>query len=139
MAYIDYTYYTDTFHGSAIPQTAFARLADVASDVVYAVCLDKPTGSILLKNEFKKAVAYQIEFIQEQGGLEAIYGRSDASQSGGSEHLGDYNVSSASGSGGSSGAIKMYDGIPLSPLMLSLLEKLGLLSQWVYAYRYRKP
>ena len=136
MAYIDYTYYTDTFHGSAIPQTAFARLADVASDVVYAICLNKPAGSVLLKNEFKKAVAYQTEFIFEQGGLEAVYGRSDASQSGGSEHLGNYSVSSVSGRGGSSDAVKMYNGVPLSPISLDLLERLGLMSQWVYANRY---
>lgn len=138
MAYITYEYYSGTFHGSAIPEADFARLAEVASDVVYAICLEKPAGPVLLKNEFKDAVAYQVEFIHEQGGLEAIYGRSDASQSGGSERLGDYNVSSASGSGGNFGAVKMYDGIPLSSLTLALLEKLGLMSQWVYAYRYQR-
>lgn len=139
MAYIDYSYYTDTFKGSVIPETEFDRLAEVASDVVYAICLNKPVGAVLLENDFLRAVAYQVEFINEQGGLEAIYGRSDASQSGGSEHLGDYNVAAASGSGGAFGAVRMYDGIPLSPLMIALLEKLGLLSQWVYAYRYPKP
>lgn len=139
MAYITYDYYCTTFQGSPISQNDFPRLAEVASDVVYAICIQKPAGSVLLKNEFKKAVAYQVEFINEQGGLEAIFGRSDASQSGGSERLGDYDVSSASGSGGSSGAVKMYDGIPLSSLMLAILEKLGLMSQWVYAYRYQRP
>lgn len=139
MAYIDYTYYKETFKGSAIPETEFDRLAEVASDVVYAICLNKPVGPVLLENDFLRAVAYQVEFINEQGGLEAIYGRSDASQGGSGEHLGDYSVSSASGSGSSYGEIKMYDGIPLSPLMLALLEKLGLMSQWVYAYRYPKP
>lgn len=139
MAYITYSYYTETFGGTGISETDFSRLADVASDVVYAVCLNKPVGAVLLENDFMRAVAYQVEFINEQGGLEAIYGRSDASQSEGNEHLGDYSVASGSGSSSGYGTVKMYDGIPLSPLMIALLEKLGLLSQWVYAYRYPKP
>lgn len=139
MEYIDYSYYTQTFGGTGIAETEFPRLAAVASDVVYAICLNKPVEAVLLEDDFLRAVAYQVEFINEQGGLEAIYGRSDASQSGAGESLGDYSVSSSSGSGGAYGSIKMYDGIPLSPLMLALLEKLGLMSQWIYAYRYPKP
>lgn len=139
MAYIDYGYYKETFGGSTIPASEFNRLADIASDVVYAICLNKPIGPVLLESDFLRAIAYQVEFINEQGGLEAIYGRSDASQSGGGESLGDYSVSSMSGSNKSYGAVKMYNGVPLSPLMLALLEKLGLMSQWVYAYRHPEP
>lgn len=143
MAYIDYTYYTETFKGQEIPMSEFDRLADVASDVVYAICINKPTGAVLLKTDFLRAVAYQIEFLYEQGGLESIYGRSDASQSDGSESLGNYSVSgnrmsSGTGTEGSQDAIKFFGGIPLSPLTLALLEKIGLMSQWVYAYRYPK-
>lgn len=134
MAYIDYTYYTETFGGTAIPAAEFPRLADVSSDTIYALCSFKPSGTILTDETFLKACAYQTEFIYEQGGLEAIFGRSDASQSGGSEHLGNYSVS---GKSGKETEIKYCCGVPVSPLAVMLLNKLGLLSRWLYAYRYR--
>lgn len=133
MAYIDAAYYTDTFKGTAISESEFDRLADIASDLVYAICAVKPSEEVQTLSDFKKAVAYEVEFLYEQGGLEAIYGRSDASQSGGSESLADYSVS---GGNSTQDAVKTYDGIPCSSMMLMLLEKLGLLTAWVYAYRY---
>lgn len=39
MAYIDYTYYTDTFGGTAIEETEFKRLAEIASDVIDGVAI----------------------------------------------------------------------------------------------------
>jgi len=93
MAYIDKTYYDDTFHGTEIPETEFTRLADIASDVVYDVCILKPKAEDLTDASFKKAVAYQVELLYQQGGIDAIVGFSEASQIGGSESLGDYSVS----------------------------------------------
>ncbi len=135
MAYIDYTYYTTTFGGSEIPASDFGRLADIASDLICAISTEEPSGSILTDETFMKACAYQVEFLHDQGGIDAIMGRSDASQSGGSEHLGNYSVSA--GSSKKSG-LKFYNGIPVSPMTIMLLEKIGLLTRWLYAYRYRE-
>ena len=133
MAYIDYTYYTETFSGTPIPESDFSRLADIASDVIYALCNVKPEGEILSNEDFLKAVAYEVEFIYQQGGTEAIFGRSDATMSWGSESLGNYSIAAGEGS---KKAVQTFNGIPISPMAIMLLEKLGLLSRWLYAYRY---
>ena len=135
MAYIDYTYYTDTFSGTTIPESEFNRLADIASDVIYHLCNVKPEGDILTNEDFLKAVAYEVEFIYDQGGTEVIFGRSDAAMSWDSESLGNYSISA--GSGEASGAkVKTFNGIPISPFTYMILSDLGLLSRWLYAYRY---
>ncbi len=135
MAYIDYTYYTETFSGVSIPENDFNRLADIASDVIYCVCNIKPEGPVLADPDFLKAGGYEVEFLFEQGGTEAIFGRSDAASSFGSESLGNYSVSE--GSGQANGAkVQTVNGIPFSPMAILLLNKLGLLSRWLYAYRY---
>lgn len=137
MAYIDYTYYTETFGGLEIPASVFPRLADTVSDIINGICDVKPEGDILTDETFLRANAYGVEFLQQQGGLEAIFGRSDASQSGGSESLGNYSVSAGGTSSGKSG-IKFWHGIPVSSMLIALLEMLGLLNHWLYAYRYRE-
>ncbi len=134
MAYIDYTYYTETFKGAAMSEDDFVRLSDITGDLIYAICTFKPEGAILTNEIFLKANGYQVEFLYEQGGTEAIMGRSDASQSGGSEHLGNYSVSAGNGK---KSEIKTYNGIPISSMAIMLLSELGLLSRWVYANRYR--
>lgn len=131
MAYIDRTYYEDTFKGNTIPESEFDRIADIASETVYAICYVKPKGNTLLKNQFKNAVCYETELIYEQGGVDAILGMSDASQAGGSESLANYSTSGASAQQGSS--LKMYGGIPISPMSEMLLRNLGLMSRWAYA------
>ena len=131
MAYIDLTYYRDTFKGNTIPENEFTRISEIASDTVSAICYIKPKFNILLNNQFKNDVFYEAELIYEQGGVDAILGMSDASQAGGEERLANYSISGGSAKNGSS--LKMYNGIPISPMAEMLLRNLGLMSRWAYA------
>lgn len=135
MAYIDKDYYGNEFGGQPIEDNDFPRLADFASEVVYDICRVKPIESDLVKAEFKKAVAYEVEFLSEQGGIDAILGFSASSMAGGSESLGDYSVS-----GGSSAqaVLTTPGGIPVSPMAIMLLRRIGLMSKWAYASKYRR-
>lgn len=132
MAYIDRTFYNDTFHGTEIPEDEFCRLADIASDVVYGICIIKPEAEDLIDETFKKAVAYQVELLYRQGGIDAVVGFSEASYSGGSESLGDYSISEGNAR---QEAVKTYNGIPVSSMTLMLLRRLGLMARWAYARR----
>ena len=132
MAYIDKTFYDDAFHGVAIPDDEFDRLADIASDVVYGICIIKPEADDLVGETFKKAVAYQTELLYKQGGVDAIVGFSEASSSGGSESLGDYSISEGSAR---QEAVRTYNGIPVSTMTLLLLRQAGLMRRWAYAWR----
>ena len=137
MAYIDISYYTDTFHGRPIPAEDFDRIAQAASDVVYDLCFVKPDDDMVQKDDFKRAVAYQTEYINEQGGLEVIFGFSEAAQSGGEESLGDYSVNAG---GTLQESVMSCNGIPVSGMAITLLKKLGLRCRWAYAGKYRgKP
>ena len=131
MAYIDSTYYSETFRGREIPASEFPRLADIASDFVYGICYVKPNDVTVTKDDFKRAVAYQVELLYEQGGVDTILGRSEASQTVGSESLSDYSVSAGGASKDSS--LKMCEGIPISPMAYMKLEQLGLMCRWAYA------
>lgn len=135
MAYIDKKFYDDDFNGQPMESAEFERLSDIASDVVYEICRVKPIESDLVKAEFKKAVAYEVEFLFEQGGIDAILGFSASSMAGGSESLGDYSVS-----GGSSAqaVLTTPGGIPVSPMAIMLLRRIGLMSKWAYASKYRR-
>lgn len=130
MAYIDKAYYRDTFHGTEIPEGDFDRLADIASDLIYDICRIKPKETDLIDERFKKAVAYQVEFLYEQGGIEAIMGRSEATMAGSSESLGDYSVSA---NACAQQVITTKDGLPVSSMAVMQLRRLGLMSRWAFA------
>lgn len=135
MAYIDYEYYSGTFHGKTIAHEDFDRLAQAASDVIYDLCYVKPDEEVVLLEDFKRAVAYETEFLSEQGGLDAILGFSAAAVSGGGEHLGDYSVTAG---GALQESVMSCNGVPVSGMALMLLKKLGLRCRWAYAGRYRR-
>lgn len=137
MAYIDKAFYDTVLKGTEILDNEFDRLAEIASDVVYDVCILKPDEEDLKDEAFKKAVAYQVEMLYLQGGVDAIVGASEAAQAGGSESLGDYSTSS-----GTTGhaAVLTCNGIPVSSMAVALLRRLGLMARWAYAGRcYGKP
>lgn len=135
MAYITEDYYRNTFGGREVLSSEFSRIADIASELVYDICRVKPSEDNIVSEEFKKAVAYEVEFLSEQGGIDAILGFSASSVAGGSESLGDYSVS-----GGSSAqaVLTTPGGIPVSPMAIMLLRRIGLMSKWAYASKYRR-
>lgn len=134
MAYIDKDFYYRDFNGKSIPDESFSRLADIASDVVHGICTVKPNEQDLVTDDFKKAVCYQVEMLNEQGGIDAILGFSEAAQECFSESLGDYSISPGTSE---TSSIKTYNGIPVSAMAYSKLQKLGLMSNWAYAQYYR--
>lgn len=135
MAYIDQEYYKKSFGGKDIPSEEFDRIADIASDVIYDACNRKPDDEVITHSVFKKAVCYQTELLYEQGGVDAILGFSEAALNGNSESLGDYSISAGTTS---QTAIMTSDGIPISPLAIMSLRRLGLMTKWVYAEHYER-
>ena len=139
MAYIDYNYYTSTFGGTTIDQTEFPRLAEMASDTIDGVAIREFVFTDLDEDQqalVKKATAYEVEALYSQGGVDAIVGLS--AQSINSEQLGDYHVSGGSTAQNSVnvGQIPSMNGIPVSPLAITLLRKAGLMARWAYAGFY---
>lgn len=130
MAYIDYTYYTDVFHGPEIAQSDFDRLAEVASDIIDASC-SKAIDETFDMELVKKATAYQVEYLNAQGGVSAATGGSSYQSV--SESLDDYSISVSTSESAREEAYSL-NGIPLSALSIALLKKAGLIaSRWVYA------
>ncbi|SES02715.1 hypothetical protein [Salipaludibacillus aurantiacus] len=77
-AYIDYTYYTDDFHGAEVDEQEFKRMTRRASDVI-----DQVTGykivhigldnlSEFIVEQVKKATAAQVEHYVIAGGVEFV-------------------------------------------------------------------
>lgn len=132
MAFIDPDFYASEFKGTPIPESRFDRLAEIASDTIDGLITvsmtdDEKKASMAVK----KATAYQLEFLSEHGGVDAILGFSDIGVT--SESLGDYSVSS----GSKTKIAHTTDGIPVSPMALSLLRKEGLMCRWMYADKYK--
>lgn len=125
--YIDKEYYTTTFMGTPLPDAEFARLADIASDVIDMV-VQLPVPD-LVPDAVKKAVAYEVECLSAQGGIDAITGFSASASS--SESLGQYSISK-----GSIPGIPMVNGLPVSVMTIEMLRKAGLMKRWAYAGCY---
>ena len=127
MPYINYSYYTETFGGTAIPESEFNRLAQMASDIIDDVVyipIETVTDNVM------RATAYELELVYAQGGTNAITGFS-ASQIG-YESLGDYSLTagaSSSDNGSANNTLTLH-GIPVSQLAISLLRKDGLMNRW---------
>lgn len=133
MSYINREYYDDIFCGTPIEDNSlFERLADISSDVIYEVCIVKPSQTDEQTETFKKAVAYEVEMLYKQGGIDAAVGYAESSLTGVSEHLGDY---SCSGGTPRHGAIRTSDGVPVSSMAIMILRKMGLMCRWAYARR----
>lgn len=130
MTFIDETFYKESYEGREIPASDFKRIAEAASEAIFAVCRVKPDADTAETEDFKKAVCYQTELLYEQGGIDLITGVSAASSAVDSETLGDYSVSSGSSQ---KGVATVEGGIPVSPMALVILRRLGLMSRWAYS------
>ena len=95
MAYIDYAYYSNEFRGSKIREEDFDRLAEAASDIVDAICDGVDLGIYMEGSRFKKAIAYEAELLNAEGGIDAITGQAASSMSSTSEHLDDYTITTS--------------------------------------------
>lgn len=131
MAYIDEGYYKGTFKGTDIPEKEFPRLAEIASDVIDSIVTVDIDESTAKTDTVKKATAYEVEMLYQQGGVDAVIGFANGTAIG-SESLGGYSVSNV-GNNGSQVIMRTKDGIPVSALAISLLKKAGLMCRWAYA------
>lgn len=132
MAYIDYNYYSVTFHGTTIQQADFDRIAEIGSDVIDGI-VSKPVGTLDTASDayakVQKACAYIVETLYANGGVDAITGFSASAND--SESLGDYSISSGSSAGQRSAL--WFGDIRIPQLASSLLHAAGLMSRWAYA------
>ena len=135
MAYIDSVYYREKFEGEPIPDEELKRLIDIASEIVQNLCTVTLYPEDLESDDFKRAVAFQVEMLFDQGGVSAVMGHSDVALSGGSESLGGYSVSAGSSAQSS---LKTMESIPISPMTSMILKRKGLISSWAYADYYRR-
>lgn len=132
MAYVTREYYMDTFHGESISDGEFERLASCASDVIDAL-VTVPIDDTIDADQLAKATAYQLEYINAQGGIEAVTGYAD-SQMAVTEKLDEYSIQEER----TDKAVQNQPGIggiPISPLTISILRRMGLMSRWAFAGR----
>lgn len=134
MAYLTIDYYLDTFGGEVTDEALFNRLTTAASDIIDAI-VTKPITDEVDKDMLAKAVAYQVEYIEAQGGIAALTGFAD-SQRAVTEKLDDYSITEAQTAEAGSNQLSL-NGIPISPMTVSILRRMGLMSRWVYASRRR--
>ena len=132
MAYVTLEYYKGTFLGSPIEEAEFARLAMVASDVIDAL-VTRPINDDTDKDQLAKATAYQVEYIAAQGGIAAVTGAAE-SQKIVNEKLDDYSIVEER-TEESQQRLPTVNGVPVSPLTLSTLRKMGLMSRWYFSGR----
>lgn len=122
----------ERFGGEDVSESDFDRFETIAEDIVFNVCVIKPTEEQQVTVEYKKALCYQIEMLQNQGGIGAIVGMSEADTT--SEKLGDYSVTrrSDSSAGGKSAGYSL-NGIPVSSFTVEFLRRIGLMKRWAFA------
>ena len=131
MAYIDKFFYSVEFKGTPIPDDEFDRLAEIASDVISSIAtmeIDEDTANT---DKVKKATAYEVEMLYQQGGINAIIGFAEGSAIG-SESLGGFSISNTAKSG-SQVIMRSKVCIPVSSLAISMLKKAGLMCRWAFA------
>lgn len=118
-ALVDESYYLDIYKGAEVYDD-LGVLLDRASDIVRQHTLYRLDGvdslPFFMRDNVRKAVCAQAEFIDQNGGLDALNSVGTASFS-----IGKFSMSSGSAGGGSGRSPAA------SPLMLSYLEAVGLL------------
>lgn len=104
MAYVDYDYYTDKYHGEPIAEDEFQTLSERSGEIVEELTLYRLTPDLFTslpeshQERVKKAVCAQIEYLEANGGAEMDNGASIQSAT-----LGKFSYSSGAGADGSSG------------------------------------
>ena len=126
MKYLSYEAYVATFGGSAVPEEEFDYLANASSAIV-DLLVSRPLT--VITDAIRLAVAYQVETLYAQGGLDAISGLATVT-SGIDEKLGDYSI----GTPYVANERRCYSigGIPVSGITVSILRREGLMSRCVF-------
>lgn len=133
MAYLTKQYYVETFHGQTVPDDQFDRLADMASDVIDAIVLVPIDAEKHDMQKIAKAAAYEMEYLYQEGGLDAITGKATSGMVQ-SEKLDEYSISESQSDTTKQQTLTV-NGIPISALAVAILRGLGLMCRWWYAGR----
>lgn len=132
MVYIDKAFYDGLFPGNDLTDAEFTSFQAIAADIIDAVTMYRASTPALFdalpaetQTRIKRAVAYQLNTIDAQGGMSVVQGYGgDSSKN--SESIGKYAYS---GSSASNVSQSVWNGIPLSPLLNSILFPTGLLNR----------
>ena len=120
MAYTDFTFYENTYHGNVVPADDFERIADRASDFLDVITFDRLVDGFpddeRAKTKVQKAVCavseklYELELAEKQANAAALAGASSGTSGGAtsgviaSRSAGSESISYASLSDTASGA-----------------------------------
>lgn len=128
MSYVDYEYYTKAFAGISIPMREFVRLAETASDVIDAASVLPIRDHMVTDRNVKRATCYQIEFMYQAGGLDAVGPEGGEIQT---ERLDTYSIGVAAQNVSPRAKNQpVIGGVNMSTMALSCLKKAGLMEQW---------
>ena len=125
MAYVDFKYYTDTFHGEPVSETGFPALENRAAELIEELTMYRLNEytfermSLAVQDAVKRAVCAEIEYIDANGGSDIDNGEALQSAT-----LGKFSYSSGAMAAGesSTGGISTY-----SPRARRILAPTGLL------------
>lgn len=125
MAYVDFKYYIDTFHGEPVSESGFPALEQRAAELIEELTMYRLNEhafdgmSSAMKEIVKKAICAEIEYIDANGGSDIDNGEGLQSAT-----LGKFSYSSGAvaAGDGDSGGISMY-----SPRAKRILVPTGLL------------
>lgn len=116
---LNYSYYKNTFKGN-LSEDEFSSLAPFINDFVQQIC-EAYIPSWNYKETLEeyglnldKAMCYQIDFINELGGLKALNGASDADITSVKTEEFTYTMNQN---------IKRFNGIPISPIAKTIIMK----------------
>ena len=120
MAYIDQTYYENTYVGTTIPTEDFPKLSERASSVIDMLTYNRASGRTAEKfvSAIKTATAIETEYLYVNGGVMAFTGNGNNVKK--SENIGNYSYSR------NFDGMLSVNGIPVSPLCIAVLDSVGL-------------
>ena len=135
MGYATYEFYTNVFHGSAIPAADFPRLMDDASELLDGIVQRPISVEDAATTKIQRAACYQTEMLAIAGGMEGL---NDTAVNGAitSETLDDHTVSRSKVQGANSLATQNQPtsgGLPVSTMAIAILRQMGYLKRLAYA------
>lgn len=110
---VDYNYYKNTYKGTEIELETFNKLALVTFDLINYL-----TNNAEETEKIKKAQCCQIEFLYNNGGINAVNGKDNSQYV--SESIGSYSYSKNTNI---KSTIKYVNGLPLAPMLKIYLGK----------------
>lgn len=137
LGYATYEFYTDVFHGSAIPEASFPRLMDDASEILDGIVQRPISATDAVAVKIQRAACYQADLLAVAGGMDGL---NDIAVNGAitSETLDDHTVSRSKVQGANSLSTQnqpTIGGMPVSTMAVAILRQMGYLGRWAYAGR----